>query len=375
MTGNDKDLVKQSLSIEQVEDLVAELGGEPIARSGCLVCKTICHGGESHKLYYYDNTKLFRCFTECDDTFDIYQLILKIKRLEGQKVGYYSASGEYVERDWELPDAIKYVAKYFSIELQQDNNLEVVKSPDWQIFERYEKNEDIDIEVADVQLPEYDGHFLQHFPQPHIDPWEREGITYETEKRFGIRYNPVAGTIIIPHYDKDNRLIGIRERTLIKENEKYGKYRPAYLRKTVYKHPLSFNLYNLNNSKANIARSGLAIVGEGEKFCMMYSSLFGAENDISVACCGSSLIGYQFKLLMEAGAKEVVIAFDKQFQEVNDDEWKRWVKKLKQINTKYGALVRISYMFDKEGRLGYKESPIDPGKETFLYLFQNRFSL
>ena len=49
---------------------------------------------------------------------------------------------------------------------------------------------------------------------------------------------------IIPHYDINNNLIGIRERTLIKENEVYGKYRPAYLNGKLYNHPLSFSLYN-----------------------------------------------------------------------------------------------------------------------------------
>ena len=32
-------------------------------------------------------------------------------------------------------------------------------------------------------------------------------------------------------------------------------------------------------------------------------------------------------------------------------------------------------MFDKENMLGYKCSPIDCGKDTFLYLFNNRITL
>ena len=68
----DKDSIKNSLDISQIKDLVAELGGEPQLQNDILTCKTICHGGDSHKLYYYDNTHLFRCYTGCDDpTFDI----------------------------------------------------------------------------------------------------------------------------------------------------------------------------------------------------------------------------------------------------------------------------------------------------------------
>ena len=42
---------------------------------------------------------------------------------------------------------------------------------------------------------------------------------------------------------------------MIKENEIYGKYRPMYLNRTMYNHPLGFNLYNINNSKENIKRT------------------------------------------------------------------------------------------------------------------------
>ena len=57
-------------------DLVAELGGGPRmgADGAHFISRTICHGGNSWKLYYYDNTHLFRCFTECSpEIFDIYE--------------------------------------------------------------------------------------------------------------------------------------------------------------------------------------------------------------------------------------------------------------------------------------------------------------
>ena len=58
--------------------------------------------------------------------------------------------------------------------------------------------------------------------QPKILSWEREGITPEIMKIHNIRYNPCTQAIVIPHYDINNNLIGIRERTLIKENEERG---------------------------------------------------------------------------------------------------------------------------------------------------------
>lgn len=110
----------------------------------------------------------------------------------------------------------------------------------------------------------------------------------------------------------------------------------------------------------------------GEKSCLKYASYFGKENDISVAVCGSTFTAYQFNLLKELGVEEIIVAFDKQFQTVGDEEWKAWTKKLKQIHQRFGKIVQISFMFDKWDLLGYKDSPIDKGKETFLELFKKR---
>ena len=41
----DKDEIKNSLSLEQIENLVANLGGEPHRQDNTLICRTICHGG------------------------------------------------------------------------------------------------------------------------------------------------------------------------------------------------------------------------------------------------------------------------------------------------------------------------------------------
>ena len=192
----------------------------------------------------------------------------------------------------------------------------------------------------------------------------------------GICYNPVSQGILIPHYDENGVLIGIRERTLIKENEIYGKYKPAIVNGVMYNHPLGFALYNLNNSKKNISKLKTAIVFEGEKSCILYASLFGVDNDISVATCGSNLIQHQVDLLMQNGAQEICIAFDKQFQTPGDIEYHQWVKKLTTFHNKYSKQVKISFLFDKGGDLlEYKDSPIDKGKEVFIKLFKERIRL
>lgn len=358
-----KNTLKENLTIEEVFDLVSELGGEPIMGNELFTARTICHGGDSHKLYYYSNTHLFHCYTGCGDaSFDIYDLVLRVNQTAGIK-------------NFTLPKAIVFVAKYFGYTAETFDFEDAQEtSEDWQIINNYKRNKE-KTQSQIVELKIYDDKILKYLPRPHIIPWEEEDITFNTLLARGICYDPINEGIVIPHYDINNNLVGIRERTLIKENEIYGKYKPAYINGKMYNHPLGFNLYNLNNSKKAIRIFQKAIVFEGEKSCLKYASYFGTASDISVACCGSNLINYQVKLLLSLGVKEVIIALDKQFQEIGDQEWQKWVIKLKTLYNKYGSYLNISYLFDKQNLLGYKDSPIDCGKETFLTLFKNRITI
>jgi hypothetical protein len=109
-----------------------------------------------------------------------------------------------------------------------------------------------------------------------------------------------------------------------------------------------------------------AIIFEGEKSCLLYKSYFGLENDISVACCGSSVSAYQIQMLLDAGAEEIIIAFDRQFQDIGDSEFKHLKTNLMRLRGKYKNFAIISFIFDKNKITGYKSSPIDEGPEKFL---------
>lgn len=356
--------IKKQITIDNVYSLLLELGAEPQLKGDVIISKTLCHhhlidlNQAGHKLYYYNNSSLFHCYSRCTPaTFDIFELILKIKENENQS--------------WTLNKSIEFIAKKFNITIEDNSFDEDFFSPleDWKILNKQQTEPSVE---KRVELKVYDNKILKYLPQPHIIPWEKEGIVYEVEKARGIKYNPSSQGVIIPHYDINNNLIGIRERTLIKENEQYGKYRPAIINNIQYNHPLGFNLYNLNNSKNSIKQMKKAIIVEGEKSCLLYASFFGLENDISCAVCGSSLQWYQVKLLMSLGVEEIIIAFDKQFQAIGDKEWEYWTKKLTDIHTKYSKYFQISYLFDKGTLLGYKESPLDRGPDTFLQLFKER---
>lgn len=358
----DKDTLKNSLSTDDVYRLVDALGGEPRIQSFGLICATICHnapGEGSHKLYYYDNTKLFRCYTDCGDTFDIYELVM---RALNQQKGI----------ELKLYQSFTFVANFFGYSYIQEKE-EKDNPKDKEVFERYKAAQPI-LSSQKIDLPIYNPKVLKSLVYPRIIPWEKDGIAPKIIKEAKIGYYPVGEQITIPHFDKDGRFVGLRGRALITtEADNYGKYRPIKIDNILYTHPLGLNLYNLNHSKDNIAQLKKAIVFESEKSTLLYRTYF--DYDISVACCGSSLSAAQVKLLMDCGAQEIIIAFDRQFKAISDNEFLRLKKHLLSIYKKYNSLVKITFIFDKKMITSYKAAPIDEGKEKFLTLFNERIVL
>lgn len=366
----DKDSIKNSLTIEQVFKLLSDFDAEPVYKNDTIICKTICHHhhndleNASHKLYYYNNSHLFKCFTDCGgEAFDIFELIIKIKRLEDQA-------------DFDLPSAVFFIVNYFKLSEDNFSDSFEIRRDDFTLLENYSKINDIVLEKQIVELKEYDDSILKNFPRPIIQPWIDDGISKEVMDFYEICYDPKNCGIVIPHRDINGKLIGIRERTIIKENaELYGKYLPMKIGKQMFNHPISFSLFGIYQNKDNIKRFKKAIIVEAEKSVMQYATMFGQENNICVAICGSSFIQYQAQLLLNLGVEEIIIALDRQYKESNDEEFKKLVKNLKNIHKKYGHLVRISFIFDKENLLPYKASPTDKGKDVFLKLYKNKVNL
>ena len=364
----DKKEIRDLLTEEQIFELLNEWGGDPEYTDGGIISATICHnapGEGSRKLYYYFNSKLFHCYTGCaEPSFDIFQLTIKVANIQFNRI-------------YDLNDAVRYIAYRFGIIGTFEAEETAANAEDWKILDNYNRIQEIEFKNLNIQLKEYDSNILNRLNyKVSIYPWLKEGISQEAINHAHIGFYPGGDQITIPHYDIDGRFIGLRGRALCAEDaERYGKYRPIIINKQLYNHPLGMNLYNLNNSKKNIKLMGKVIIFESEKSTLLYQSYFGIENDISVACCGSSLSAYQVQALIDAGAKEIIVAFDRQFKEINDDEFKRLTNKLIKLHNKFKNYVLISFIFDKNMITGYKDAPIDCGPEIFLKLFKERVIL
>ncbi len=367
MQDYDKKAIREELSIDDYFQLVTEWGGNPEFTPFGFISDTICHnppGEGSRKLYFYENSDLFKCYTDCDCAFDIFELTIKVAQIQSN-------------RKMDLNDAVRYLAAKFNIVITLDDT-EDIGLADWQYLIAYDKINDIPTVNQVPQLKEYDKRILGPLAinPNYLTPWINDHIKPEILAHAQIGYNFSTDQISIPHFDKDGRFIGLRGRTMVKEDaERFGKYRPMIINKQQYNHSLGLNLYNLNNSKDNIKRMGKAIVFESEKSTLQFQSYFGLENDISVACCGSSVSSYQIQLLIEDSVQEIIIAFDRQFQALGDNEFKRLKAKLLGLHKKYKNEVLISFIFDKHLITSYKASPTDEGPEKFMQLFKERIIL
>lgn len=351
-----KEEVKEYIELEDIYTILDYYNAEPQMFGDYITAITICHGGDSRKLYYYDNTKLFKCFTGDCGTFDIFELVQKLEGIQ------------------DLNKAIYFVVNFLNLQTYLEEVDLTSTSEDWKLFNRYNKIKDISVNKDKVNLPEIPN-YIRHYPSFNIQPWEQEFIPREVIDFMGIKYDPIDGNILIPHKDENNRLIGIRKRTLVQENEQYGKYRPASISGHLCNHPLSFNLYGLNIAKHNIKILETAIVLESEKAALQAMNYLGIEGTIAVGMCGSSLSKYQFQLLLDSGAKEICIGLDRDFHENGDEDSQNLINKLEKLYHKYSTYANISFLYDKENLLKYKASPTDCGKEIFMYLWRNRIVL
>ena len=339
----------ENLNTDAIIHLMTELGADRYDdRGDYIIFPTICHNEDSSeasmKLYFYKNSKVFVCYTSCGGM-SIFKFLKH----------YYEERP--IEYDWHQ-DIYEVVCNCSDFKRKEGFERTPYKS----LRERYK------VARKEVQLPEYSKNVLDCFVKHYPPEWLNDGITKEAMDVFDISYSIAHNKIIIPHYDIEGRLVGIRGRALNEwEVENVGKYAPIRIEQTWYKHPLSMNLYGLNVTKENIRQRGVCFLVESEKAVMQMES-FSFPN-CSAAVCGSSFNKYQLNILMKTCCPtEMVLCFDK--EELPGEE--KYFFKLYDICKKYGQYCNFSFIYDREGLLNLKESPTDRGEEVFTKLLKKR---
>ncbi len=348
--------LKVKLSENDIRTLLVEYMGAVISYEDddIWISNTVCHHGNKQKLYYYKESKSFHCYTECGQL-DIIGIVMGFK-------GYSQE---------ELQKAINWICIKLNIDNCEYGFGKQEQISDWEFIKKYKKNNNK--EMKSIPLNSYDKTILNIFQEFYTMEWINEGISIKTMKKYNILYSTWQQKIIIPHFDMNNRLIGVRSRSLIDEDIKlFGKYTPFKIGRKFYNHSLGYNLFGLNHNITAIQNKRKIMLVEAEKSVFQTDTMFGKDN-FTVALCGSNLTDYQRGLILMLGVREVIIALDKQYKVLDSEECKKWAKHIKdKIIDKLSAYVLVTVLWDSNDLLEYKDSPTDKGKEILLKLMEQK---
>ena len=342
-----KEIIEQ-LKDEDVFRLMERLGAQPIDKQDYILCKTICHNIDadeaSYKLYYYKDSHMFYCYTECGG-----MSIFKLLR------NYYET--RQIEYNW-YNDIFQVVLNCSESSVLDSSHPQAYKS----------QRDEYSAQKVRKVLPAHPPGLLDIYTKYYPVEWLNDSISKESMDKFNIKFSVPQNKIIIPHYDVDDRLVGIRGRALNpQEIEQVGKYAPVWIEGKCYSHPLMFNLYGLNVNKENIKNMGIAFIAESEKSVMQAES-FSIPNCV-VASCGSNLNKYQIDLLIRTCApREIVVCYDREELEGSD----KYFNKLYNMCKKYTHYCKMSFIYDREKITPMKASPFDCGEEKFIKLYKRR---
>jgi hypothetical protein len=360
----DKDKIKEEMTIEETIEILNQLGSEyPIEDKGknpifTTVCHNECNG--KHKLYYYQESKQFHCYTSCGETMDIYGLVIKSHETKGISLTFKQAV-EWV--------AFK-LGKSYGFGFKMNNIEKNTIMDDWKWLRKFDRKE-----KKEIILPEYDENVLDVFINKPHESWINEGITPETINKYEIGYYLKAEQISIVHRDVNNRLVGIRGRSMLEEDVKAGrKYIPITCGGTLYNHMTSVNLYGINHNVKNIKKLRKVMLVEGEKSVLKAEDFYGEDN-FTVGLSSSNVSSHQVEMILSLGVDEVFIALDKIKDDATEKQIDDYKKKLLKIAYRFAPYCQTYIIYDDWDLLEEKDSPLDKGKNTLEKLMRLKYEI
>lgn len=323
-----------------------------------LIMPTGCHneiiGQAKHKLYYYESTKKFYCYT-CCGSMNPFDFIVQAYRTRGVK---YSLSNAAIMLEKIIQERLK---DGFAIVEHKQPAIQEIED-DWH-----------------KTLTEYNIAVMDCFSRnkKYLKIWEKEGISFDTMDKFGIKFDMIRNRMVIPIYDDKGVFVGAKVRNFNQEDIENGrKYMPLIHNNEIYSYDRGKVLYGLNFNKRAIKAAKRAIIFEAEKSCLLYDSLYVGNKAVSIG--GSNVSVYQVELLKKMGVETVVLALDNDYsllpkEDGKYDKYFGLYKMLKEANklSAKGFAVEIVYDWEQEF-LENKDAPIDKGREVWNKLYRNR---
>ena len=350
--------LKKSLSLSHYSLILDKLGIPIFSKSNT---EWRCYSGDRHKnsydggtnLVFYPDTKIFTSFS-AGRSYDCISLVQTRLNLLGQTCSFIDAC------NWIL-DVTGLDTTKLSIPKTSNHVY------DWSGLEKF-----IKIRKYGNELPEYSRDIIDSLPPLYPQNWVDEGISEETMAKYQIRYYERCNQTVIPCFDDNARLIGVRVRNWDKERIEQAKYMPLItLDGQCYKFNTNQVFYGINYNKPMIEQTGEVWLGESEKFVLQLDSWMGSKS------CALAMYGHQLGLqrrnqLIKMGVKKVVYCPDMDFLGKSDEEFEQWCKSVRHLCDMFKGYCQVDIMWDDGELLGPKENATDRDKATWDKLWENR---
>lgn len=323
-----------------------------------LIMPTGCHneiiGTAKHKLYYYEDSKKFHCYT-CCGSMNPFEFVVQAYRTRGIK---YSLSNAAIIIERIIQERLR---DGFAI-VTPPSNVKKEIEEDWH-----------------KSLTEYNPSIMNCFSRnkKYLKVWEKEGISFDAMDKFGIKFDMIRNRMVIPIYDDKGVFVGAKVRNFNQEDIENGrKYMPLIHNNEIYTYDKGKILYGLNFNKKNIKNAKRAIIFESEKSTILYESLYVGNKAVSIG--GSNVSIYQTELLKQYKVETVVLALDNDYSLLPNEngEYNKYFglyKMLKEANKLDAKGFNVEIVYDwEQSFLENKDAPIDKGREIWNKLYRNR---
>jgi hypothetical protein len=350
--------LKKMLTLSHYDIILRELGIPIFSKSNT---EWRCWSGEKNRnpmdgspaLVFFPDTKIFIGYTS-SRSYDCISLVQTRLNLLGQTCSFLDACNWILEKTGLDPTKI---TKPFT-----NNHVY-----DWSELERF-----VRVRKYGNQLPEYNRNIINTLPPLYPQAWIDEGISEETMAKYQIRYYERCNQTVIPCFDDEARLIGVRVRNWDKDRVEQAKYMPLItLDGQCYKFNTNQVFYGINYNKPEIERTGKVIIVESEKAVMKLDTYMGRHN-IALAMYGSNLGIQRRNQLIKMGVNTVSYVVDNDFIGQDDEFFEQWREKIQHFIKLWDGFCRIEIVWDNLGLLGPKENAIDRTKEIWEQLWENR---
>ena len=350
--------LKKSLSLAHHKQIMQALGIPSYSENSTQIVyytgdKNVDSYKGSPKLYFYKDTSIYVGMT-AGRSYDIISLVQTRLALLKQPCSFLDACQFILNTTNINPDSISRIKK--------DGHIY-----DWSSLEKFVK-----IRKYGSALKEYPRTIIDTLPAYFPVSWYDEGISECTMEKYQIRYYERCNQTVIPCFDEEARLIGVRIRNWDEDKVAEAKYMPLItLDGTCYKFNTNQVFYGINYNKPEIERTGKVIIVESEKAVMKLDTYMGRHN-IALGMYGSNLGIQRRNQLLKMGVNTVSYVVDNDFIGQDDAFFEQWREKIQHFIKLWDGFCRVEIVWDNLGLLGPKENATDRTKEVWEQLWENR---